>query len=472
MGLLMLWGCTPDVPTDPLPKFFEFQFDPSANPPKSFEPTLLVTNPETLRLDFSIAGIEIPADPLECASHPKLSQAECELYWYLEQLDGFPTLTPGRTPVSAAVDTSTVTAPSNLFVLDMMKSSGPVTSLDIAYDADTGYLVFDPKAGWDVGGLYVVGIRGYANGVKDTNGSPGVKSIIYVLLSQDDSLTCGATKAEEVSESCSFYSLFESDARFASLPPAEKKAAIAGTLVQLEQLRQAFKGELPGGLPFSLWDVLEENAQMPPSEVAIVWAFRTHSASVVELNPTKGMMPRVTGPREIRLKAKGPIDKTTLSAFGIANQNGSVFLLDGTAFLAGNVAEALPAFTPDYADGDIVLRLDADLVDQHQYILLLTDQVHGKPGVPIVPSPVTVFLRSRGQLVDDFAKCASNPVTAKSLVSSLKAVDACQLEEGRLQFKELLDNEMVKSFTTTTDRPNGLTREMITFMFGFEYVAQ
>ncbi|MBI5481581.1 MAG: hypothetical protein HY906_22180 [Deltaproteobacteria bacterium] len=485
MAALVGSGCTPDIPTESPSVFFEFQFDPSSTPPKAYEPNLLVTNPETQRIDFSVGGIIIPEDPLECQTQTALSVAQCELYWSIQGLDGFPTLTPGRTPVSAALDTNTLTLPGNVLVYEFMRGQSPVTALDVAYDAADGVLTIDPQEGWELGGLYLVSLRGYASGVKDLDGNEGVKSQIYSLLKQEDSLSCGATTLDEIHAGCTYYNLFAGDARFKDLPPAEQKAALGATLLQLEQLRQLYRGELPGGLPFSAWDAVAEKGEMPPEEVGILWAFRTHTASVIELNPNKGLVPVVTAPTEIRIPVKGPIQEDTLKPFSLTDATGTVFLLDATAFLGGDFLGALPAFATTYENGAIVLTTSAALVQGHLYMTLVTTEVEGKAGVPIVPSPVTVLLRTRGALVDDFAGCPAQPdptcpptapptdlPTAKSLVSGLKAAEACLLEDGRQQFQALLDNQMVLDLTKTADRPNGLTRELVAFMYGLTYCGQ
>ncbi len=467
-------GCTPDVPQEVAPGFVELQFDPSATPPLAYQPTLLVTNEETGLLDFAAAGIVITSPPPACQTEGNVVPlAACEFYWYMEQLDGFPTLTPGSTPVSKPIDVATVTVPGNLYVQSMLGTSGPVTDLTVTYEADTATLDFDPAAGWDIGALYGVAIRGYVSGIKDTAGEEAVKSIIYVLLSQDNPLTCGITSATDPALlSCEFYSLFSSDARFVDANGKPNDAAIFATLAQLEQLRELYKGQ--SALPFDLWSFFEnpETADMPPDQVAILWAFRTHTSSVIELNPAKGLVPDITSPTEIRLKPKGPIQASTLSAFSLGNPGGTVILVDATAYLSGNLLAALPAFTVTYAEGDIVLTTDAALTAGDQYIIVVTNEVEGKPGVPIVPSPVTVFLRTRGELVDDFSKCASDPPTAAPLVPGLKSADACQLEAGRQQLKALLDAQTVIDITKTADRPNGLTREIVAYLFAFEYTAQ
>jgi hypothetical protein len=484
MAALSGTGCTPDIPQAAPPTFLELQFDPSTNPPLAFQPTILVTNAETGLLDFSAAGIIVPADPAECQTQTDLPVAACEFYWYMQQLDGFPTLTPISTPVithgagdellKTPLDPATLSLPDNLFIYEFLRGQAPVTDGTAAYDADAATLTFDPTGGWDIGGLYLVAIRGYANGIKDTDGNEAVKSIIYVLLSQDSSLTCEATTAADISESCEYYSLFAGDPRFSTdvyPDPTARHAAIGATLLELEQLRQVFKGQ--SALPFDLWSQVADPAfgNMPIDEVGILWAFRTHTNSVIELNPNLGLAPFVVGTKEIHVTPKGTIDADTLTIFSLDNPAGAVFLLDGTAFAQNDLLHELPPFTVALAGGDIVLTTTDDLTEGHQYILVFSTEVEGK-GKPLAPSPVTVFLRTRGELVDNFDNCANDPPTATPLVPGLKSADACQLEAGRQQFMPLFDDPTVKTLTVSANRPDGLTRELTAYVYGFVYTAQ
>jgi hypothetical protein len=407
-------GCMPDIPRRTSAPFVELEFDPSATPAKSFEPTSLIMNSSTRLIDFSEAGIDVPGvpedpsepvDPNACQEQTELSVAQCEFYQYLERLDGFPTLTPGKTPVSAPIALSTVTLPGNLFIYDI-NAAKTVTDVAVAFDSETSSLTFDPTGGWDVGGLYVVGIRGYKKGLKSDDGAEAVASVIYALLKQERSLTCGATAAARVDPTCDFYSLFSTDPSFSKLSPSEMRKAIGETLLQLEQLRQLYRGQI-ADMPVNLWDIIARKANMPKDEVAIAWLFQTHTASVIELDPTRGMAPRVISASEIRLKVKGSINAETISPFSLDNLSGTVFLLNvGKLQVDPSDPAALPPFEPAYRDGDVILTAtDPDnlFIEGDTYAFLLTTEVTDASGNPLVPSPVTVLLRSRGEL----AGCSS-----------------------------------------------------------------
>lgn len=463
--LLCAGACMPDIPAQAPHSFVEFQFDPGPAD-KTFQPTSLVINSSTGLIDLSMAGISVPPSdhPSACAEQTALTVAQCEFYQYLQQLDGFPTLAGGQTPLSTAVDLSTVTLPDNLFVYDLNHQE-MVDDIDVSFDAQSSTLHFDPSAGWNVGGSYVIGLRGYAHGIKSTHGDPSVASTIYVLLKSESSLTCGVTSPDAIDAGCEYYQLFSSDAMFAELSPSARHAAVGANLLQLEQLRQYYRGEDPYA-PADLWKTLAGAGNLPKAEVAIGWFFPTHSASVVELNPQLGMVPHIISSREIRVAVKGNLRAETLRAFSLQDPAGNVFLLDVDKLVKNAVdPEALPPFSATYVDGQIVLTATDPkypFIDGDNYAVLLTSELTDVDGKPLVASPVTVFLRTRGALVDG---------NGKSQLDGVSDADAAELEQGRAQFAQLLDDPLIQSATISDARPSGLTREQLVYLYAFPFVS-
>ena len=459
---LALCACMPDVPQEAAPRFVELQFDPSGNPARTFEPTSLVMNSETGLIDLSSAGIDVPES---CASARDMSEAQCEFYQYLERLDGFPTLIGGKTPSSRMLDLSSITRPRNLFIYDV-KNEDTVSDVMVSFDADTKELLFDPPRGWDVGSTYVIGVRGYGQGVRDTRGAPAVASTIYTLLKRDTSLTCGATSAESIDLSCDAYALLEGDASFAKLPAAERHRAIAENLLQLEQLRLFYRGEDPSA-PLDTWGILANVGRMPKQEVAIAWNFQTHSRSVIELDPQRGLVPSIVSGSEIRVNVKGSLNASTLSPFSLAKAEGTVFLFNVDKLQVDPLdPAALPPFSARLTNNQIIITPDDasnSFIDGDTYALLMTDELTDTRGRPLVASPVTVLLRSRGAL------------TNSKGVSQVGGVDddsAQALEEGRSQFAALLDDPLIRAGTTSAARPTGLVRERLVYLFGFTFTRR
>jgi hypothetical protein len=75
---------------------------------------------------------------------------------------------------------------------------------------------------------------------------------------------------------------------------------------------------------------------------------------------------------------------------------------------------------------------------------------------------VTVFLRARGALVDS---------EGSSLLDGVSDADAQELEQGRSQISQLLDDPVIQTVTVSPARPAGLTREQIVYLFGFPFVS-
>jgi hypothetical protein len=464
-----LAGCTPDIPDEAPPAIVEMSFDPSAEPALAYEPTVLVINSETGLIDFSLAGVDVPGvpedgampvDPAACQDQSELSVAQCELYQYLERLDGFPTLTTAKTPVAGALDADSIEVPDDLFVFDAVRGQA-LTELGVTPDEEHHVLAFEPATGWDIGATYVVGVRGYANGIQGVGGEQVVSSLIYSLLKLERSLTCGATTAKAVDVRCEFYELFATDPRFAAMPLAERQEAIGATLIDLEQLRLLYRGELTD-VPLDAWTTLEDEAAMPRDEVAILWTFPTHTNSVFELDPTKDLVPHVTGPSELRVGFKGTVDPATLSTFSAMDAGGTVVLINATQ-VATDVAAGLPAFDVALDGQELVLTTREPLAVGDQYIVVLSSEIHDENGEPTVPSPITVLLRTRGALVDD---------DGHSLVDGVPDADAAELEAGRAELSAFLDDPLVKALSTTEARPDGITRELIAYLFAFQVEAQ
>jgi hypothetical protein len=190
-----------------------------------------------------------------------------------------------------------------------------------------------------------------------------------------------------------------------------------------------------------------EQFNLPKKETAMAWAFQTHSASVVELNPPAGQKPKKVSETELRLTVKGDLDPQTIKPF-TATEQGSVIVLDVT----DPQNPALPDFAAKYENSELVLQFGAPLVDNHSYCLLLTNTLTNSQGLPLVPATMSALLRARGKLVD----------ADKSVISGLSDEDAQVLEPARQQLAALLDDPGFQNLTA-------LTREDLVFLYAFTF---
>jgi hypothetical protein len=422
-------ACTPDIPTDPVPA--SMQFDPAASPPRVPEPTHILVNPTTKRLDFSIGGITVPAD---CAAPGPMPQAQCEFYQYLQRLDGYPTVTPARTPAPGPLDPATVT-PDNVVVVDA--TAGQVfREVTLGFDPVASYLTIVPKTHWEVGHLYFVGVRGYARGVK-TAGRQVVAPVPYYLLKQDTSLTCGAATAEAIPDTCPPYVLLANQ-----MAPAAART----TVLQLESLRASYN-------QLHTTELLAQPGGIPKGELAIYWAFPTHSSPVAEVDPPTGAVPKPVDDRTLSIAVDGAIDPAKLVPT-TAGKPGTVTLMDLTAVLETNLVAGLPPFEVSYQGQALLLKASAPLVPAHQYGVFMSNGITSPDGKPLVPSPVSFLLTARGTLVKD----------GKSQVSGVSDADATMLEVGRAALRDLFDNAAIQVIT-------GLDRAKLAYVYAFTLPA-
>jgi hypothetical protein len=425
-------GCTPDVGTDPIPEAMEF--DTEATPPRVPQPTGLVVNPATGRIDFALAGTPLPAD---CNEPSAFSPAECGFNRYLETLDGFPTVAPASAPATAALDPDSLTLGENIVIL---RASDPTAPPDVALDFDEGAraLTIHPEPTWALGESYVIAVRGYRAGVRAASGGEVVGSPTMALIKEDESLTCGAVTPAAIDPDCPALLLLEQNQ-----PEAEARAS----LVTLEAVRSGY-------LASGLWDAMALFG-LPKEEVAVLWSFPIHSSSVAEIDPASGLLPRVTAANEIRVAVHGPVDPDSVSAFVVREEAGPVVLMDLTAAASGDLVAGFPRIEAGHEDGDIVLTGQDDFVAGHQYGIFMTRGLVDPGGAPLVPAPISVLLASPAPLVDE---------EGKSTISSVPDADAALLEAGRMELRTLFDNPVFGPLT-------GITRAELVYCFAFAFPA-
>ena len=428
-SLVAAFGCTPDVGNDPVPEAMEF--DTEAAPPRVPQPTGLVVNPATGHIDFSLAGTPLPDD---CDEPSAFSPAECGFNKYLESLDGFPTVAPATAPATANLDPDTLTLGENVIVIDVSNPSA-APDVTIGFDTEALALTVHPDPTWEIGDTYFMAVRGYGGGVRAASGSEVVGSPTMALIKEDESLTCGAATPDALPADCPALSLLSQ-----SQPEAEARESV----FTLEAIRSGYAAS-------GIWTAMAAFG-LPKSEIAVLWGFPIHSASVAEIDPTAGIFPRVTAPNEIRVAVHGPVDADSVTAFVVREQSGSVVLMDLTAAAGGDLVAGFPRIEAAYEGGDVVLTGSDAFVGGHQYGVFMTRDVHNPDDVPLAPAPISVLLTSTAPLVED----------GKSTISSVPDGDAALLEVGRAQLATLFDNPVFGPLT-------GITRDKLVYCFAFAF---
>jgi hypothetical protein len=423
-------GCTPDVATDGVPDAMEFDTD--TTPPRVPQPTGLIVNPATGHIDFALAGTPLPAD---CQEASASSPAECHFDRYLETLDGFPTVTPAAAPATAELDPSTLTVGENVFAIALGASDEPV-AVAAGFDEATRSLVVRPTPTWSLGETYFLAVRGYAAGVRTRAGGEVVGSPTMALLKAEASLTCGASAPNEIDAHCPSLSL---------LAQSQPEAVARASLVTLETARAAYAAA-------GVWDRFEA-VGLPKAEIAVLWGFPIHTSSVAEVDPSVGLVPEVVAPDELRIAVHGPVDASTVQAFIVREQPGSVVLMDLTEAAAGDLVAGFPRVDVEFTDGALRIAGSEPFEPGHQYGVFVTNLVRAPDGAPLVPSPISVLLTSPTPVADG---------EGRSLVSTVPDADAALLEAGRAELAELLDNPVFAPLT-------GVTRDSLVYTFAFTF---
>lgn len=425
--VLAVAACAPNIGHDPVP--VAMQWDPA--PPRVPSPSGLIVNPDTHKLDFSLAGIAVPAD---CAAQTSMPRAACELDQWLQTLDGYPTTTPAMAPASAALDPATLTLGTN--VVAVTGAGALVSTVAVSFDNASNMLEIAPAAPWELGTVYWFGVRGYDGGVRAASGSEVVGSPTMSLLKQDMSLNCDQPDPGLLTTSCPAYDLL--------LPQSPTAAAAGATVEQLEQARLAY-------LMDGAWNAAAAGG-LPKSDVAVLWGFPTHTNSVAELSPP-ALVPHAVAPNEIHVAVHGPIDPATVVPAIVQRQVGTIVLMDLTAVAQNDLVTGLPPFDATVAGSDVVITGQSAFPAGHTLGLFFTNGVKDPTGNPLVASPVSVLLTLQGSLVD---------AAGHSNISGVSDGDAAMLEAGRQQLAPLFDNASLTGLT-------GINRGNLVYCFAFTF---
>jgi hypothetical protein len=423
-------GCAPEIGSDPVPA--AMQWDPL--PPRVPSPSGLIVNPVTHRIDFSLAGVQVPSS---CDAQTDMPEAACELDQWLQTLDGYPTTSPAIAPASAALDPASLTLGANVVALT---GAGAPAGVAVGFDASSDFLTIAPAAPWALGTWYWFAVRGYDGGVRTAAGTEVVGSPTMSLLKWNDPLDCGVSDPSALDRSCPAYDLLLSQATNSEDAPATARAGV-------EQLQQAWLAYQTAGA----WDLVAA-AGIPKAEVAVLWGFPTHTNSVAELSPP-ALVPAVTAPNTIAVAVHGPIDPASVVPFVVQKQAGTIVLMDLTAVATGDLVGGLPPIDATVAGGAIVITGQSAFPAGHTIGLFFTDGLRDPTGAPLVASPVSMLLTFQGALVDG---------AGHSYIPGVSDSDAAMLEAGRQQLAPLFDNATLGNLT-------GVKRGKLVYCFAFPF---
>lgn len=413
-----------------------FEFNPAASPPKVPTPTNLV---------LSNGKLNIPIDPTASAAYQEFTRD------YLNELNGFPTSSPGQaTVIGSDVDGTTVNA-NTVLVFDVTGAdlAGEPT---ISYDAATRRItVLPPAGGWGRGRTIAIAVLGGADGVKGTNGlglaasdawafarsnstlvdcatlGPGCHSVVKAAPISDlqaigleglrraykpvlDALEAKGISRDVVSGLWVFSTVDQPELRFA-LDPDPAKAIIPFPSNQF--LRTADDLDPSGHLTFPV----------PAGPTGALFAglntlagFSTTAPLVSENSPTLGALD------------EGHIDPATLAAGTGFKKLGGAGPLMPKVKTCLNCADSAGA-SPQPEQLQWVPELP--LEELSRYAAWATGELKDTDGRPVAPSQTFALVRLRNSLLD---------ADMKSTLPFLTDAQAQALEPYRLRFKTCLDD--------------------------------
>lgn len=409
------------------------EFDLTVVPPRAPQPTFLVIDPATGHINFAQANIDIPAD---CATQTALTQAECQFDQWLQTLNGFPTVLPATAPASGPLDTASATLGANVVVV-AARAQMPVTDLGVAFDDASSSLTLTPPQGWTLGEFYWMGVRGYANGVRDAAGGEVVGSPTMSLIKEEGPLTCDPVASPaEIDPHCQFFPIVAQGSPDAT--------TAAERLFQLEQVRLAYAGAHG-------FEAVAA-AGLPREEIAVLWGFPIHTNSVPVLVPPTAAVPHVPAANQILVGVQGPVDAATVSAFALPATAGPVVVMDLTAAPSMDPVATFPPVAAQYVPsvGAIAIQAAAPFPAGHMIAVFFTNAIKSPDGAPLVASPVSILLTLTAPLVEN----------GHSTVSGVSDAEATALEGGRQGLAQVFDNPAVAQLT-------GITRANIVYAYAF-----
>ncbi len=390
--------------------------------------------PNDLVRDAEAGRLDLPVDDED------LTEAKREFYTQLNTLDGWPTMFRLELSFSGPVSGDTVDEST---VQIWRWGEQPVREADATRalkKAGTVLTVEPPMTGWMAGTEYVVIVRGGEDGLRGRLNEEVVPDPSFFFVRMDTRLDDPA-----------YEKAFPGDTRDERTESAE----------DLEEVRQELKPYLD----------FFDKVGYPREEIVVLWTFTTtrHAELVIDrpsqrvpipfdllLDPTTGLVDLPIHPedselrREIKRQVNG-LDGFSISAnltfeFTKSLDPSSVTPRDIKLYEMDGLPREIPSDAWLLADGIhvVVEPLESPLAEKTTYALVVYDGLRGTDGLPVVPSPIGMFLRSENPIYED----------GRSQNDAVGDLEAERIERVRSKMDGLLDQvgreHVVTGWTFTT----------------------
>lgn len=418
----------PATATIPLPNSLALEADGTF--PAAALPALRTYNAE-----LKVFQDAVDAGTMPLPTRPELT-AQVYFDQYLDSLHGWPNAVaslPIELPLSGDIDPATLTADSvQLWERNADGSAARVTDVTVAYIPERKVIKLTPAANFKLNQDYFAFVT---RDVKGGNGKPLLPPTAILLAMQPDPVLGpdGKSIVPRVNDA--------------------QAASIAGVQALLKPSM----------------DAIRTNASLDYDQLASVWTWFTWKDPFVQFDPTTGDIPfpnaflvnsqtglinlPTAGASGLQaalfqefntrdgfsvlggawLTIAGELDESTLVGFTgspASNNDGSIALgyVDGLPrLLPGDSAYTIKYFKDA---SKLFIQPTLPLRKSLTHAAIISDRIKGTNGLPVKPTPVTVFLGSPAPLAD---------AEGKSLVAQLNDATAAQLEPGRNQYKQLFE---------------------------------
>jgi pimeloyl-ACP methyl ester carboxylesterase len=417
-------GCS-NLSLDEPPPVIHARFDPDAK---------VIPMPTDILRDADQARLDIPLDDDD------LTDAERELFTFMNTLDGWSTTSSATVEFTGAINAATVTA-DNLQVWQWRETPRRITDARITIDADEMKVTIDPpRTGWERGGTYFIMLRGGEAGVEGKQGELLECDAAFYFLRLQAQLDVpeherafpGDTRGERQenasdledirSELARYFAFFEGR----GIERTDVAALWSFTITERTELAMD-KASQRMPLPINLLiDPDTKRVDLPPadwdSQVVLdaKEKLKEYDGFGVSSSPMFGFT--------------GPIDVDTINEETVQLYR-----------LGGGAPEPIPAKVTVMEDlTHVQIEPEGALEERTRYGVVVSDQVRDAEGKPIITMPVGQLLKQQSQLFAD----------GESRVGMVEDADARKLEIVRGEVSDFLTgigrDDVLTAWTFTT----------------------
>jgi pimeloyl-ACP methyl ester carboxylesterase len=440
LALLSAASCA-DLTVDPAPSVIIARFDPTEK---------VIPMPTDILRDDALGRLDIPIDE-------DTTEAEAELYTYLNTLDGWSSATSATVEFSGPVAPATLTGDTvQVWHLPGALNTTPERVTDVTMhfdDSETELTIDPPRTGWERGGRYLVVVRGGAAGLEGKRGEPVIADAAFYFLRLTERLDTGAHDRAFPGATAAERAENAADLEEVRVELAEHFEFLERHNVSRDEVASLFSFTITAKTELAM----DKTSQRMPLPIDLLIDPETgrvdlpaaawDSQTVVEAKTRLAEYDGFGTSAKLLFGFTGPIDRSTVDSDSVA-----LYRVDGASPVRPIRIDAEVAVLDDNLHVEVEPKQQggAPLEEQTRYAIALSRSIRDADGEPIVRMPIGQLLMARTPLTD----------AGKSQIGSVADADAARLERVRGELEPALgglgrDGLLAAwSFTTMTiDEP-------------------